>query len=330
MSCTRSKIVTQARKWVGLKEADGSFKVIIDTYNSHKPLARGYALKYSDPWCSGFASAVAIACGATDIIPTEVGCEKHVNLFKKMGIWNEADTYVPSPADYIFYDWQDSGSGDNKGGSDHVGIVEKVENGVITVIEGNYGEAVKRRTINVNAKYIRGYGVPKYDVEKPVESVEKPGAAASLKIGDVVTFTGSRHYISAYTGTGSKCKHGKARVTVIREGAPHPYHLVKIAGGGSTVYGWVNAEDIAELNEPEIPPEPCQLALPTLRNGSTGETVWALQALLMANGHLARTSGADGKFGNETEAALKMFKKANDLDGSGICDAPTWAKLLGV
>lgn len=163
MSCKRSEIVAQARKWAGLREVDGSFKVIIDTYNSHKPLARGYKLKYTDEWCSGFASAVAIACNATDIIPTEVGCGKHIDLFKKMGIWVEADSYVPRPADYIFYDWQDSGSGDNQGGADHVGIVEKVENGRITVIEGNYAGGVNRRVIKVDGKYIRGYGVPKYD-----------------------------------------------------------------------------------------------------------------------------------------------------------------------
>ena len=42
----------------------------------------------------------------------------------------ENDAYVPSPGDYIFYDWQDSGVGDNKGSSDHVGVGEKVEGDV--------------------------------------------------------------------------------------------------------------------------------------------------------------------------------------------------------
>lgn len=176
MSCTRSKIVAQARSWIGCKESDGSHKKIIDVYNSHTPRARGYKLKCTDAWCSGFASAVAIACGATDIIPTEVGCQKHIELFKKEGIWVEDDAYVPQPGDYIFYDWQDNGAGDNKGHSDHVGIVEKVEDGAITVIEGNYSNSVKRRTLNVNGKYIRGYGVPKYAADdaadKPVE--QKP------------------------------------------------------------------------------------------------------------------------------------------------------------
>lgn len=170
MSCTRAKLVAQARSWIGLKESDGSHKVIIDVYNSHSPKARGYTLKVSDAWCSGFASACAIACGATDIIPTEVGCQKHIELFKEKGIWVEADSYIPLPGDYIFYDWQDNGAGDNKGASDHVGIVEKVVDGVITVIEGNYSNQVKRRTLKVNGKYIRGYGVPKYDADEVEES----------------------------------------------------------------------------------------------------------------------------------------------------------------
>ena len=173
MSCTREKIVAQARSWIGCKESDGSHKKIIDTYNSHSPKARGYTLKVTDPWCSGFASACAIACGATDIIPTEVGCQKHIELFQKMGIWVEDDSYVPMPGDYIFYDFQDNGVGDNKGTSDHVGIVEKVVDGVITIIEGNYSNAVKRRTLKVNGKYIRGYGVPKYDAEEVAKPAEQ-------------------------------------------------------------------------------------------------------------------------------------------------------------
>ena len=170
MSCARSKIVAQAQAWLGLNEYDGSHKKIIDIYNSHKPLARGYALKYTDAWCSGTVSALAIACGATDIIPTEVGCEKHIALFKTMGIWVEDDSYIPAPGDIIFFDWDDNGSGDNKGFSDHVGIVEKVSGNTITVIEGNYSNSVKRRTLQVNGRYIRGYGVPKYDAEAPTET----------------------------------------------------------------------------------------------------------------------------------------------------------------
>ena len=164
-----SKVVSQAQAWVGRNENNGSHKEIIDIYNAHKPLARGYKVKYNDYWCATFVSAVAIKLGCTDIIPTECGCEKMIELFKAKGSWDENDARVPNIGEIIFYDWDDSGKGDNRGYTDHVGIVEKVSNGNITVIEGNYNNAVARRTIAVNAKYIRGYGIPRYETEKPLK-----------------------------------------------------------------------------------------------------------------------------------------------------------------
>lgn len=170
-----SKVVEQAKSWLGYNEADGSHKKIIDTYNAHTPLARGYKVKYTDAWCATFVSAVAIQLGYTDIIPNECSCNKMIELLKGIGAWNEDDARTPNPGDLMFYDWQDRGVGDNKGSADHIGIVEKVSNGKITIIEGNYKNAVTRRTLSINGKYIRGYGVPKYDAEtkpaaKPVVS----------------------------------------------------------------------------------------------------------------------------------------------------------------
>ena len=171
----RAMIVKIAVGWLGCNEADGSHKKIIDVYNSHKPLARGYAVKYTDAWCSTYASAVAIAAGLTNIIPTECGCEKHVQLFKKLGAWVENDAHVPQPGDYVFYDWDDSGKGDNTGNSDHVGIVVECEDGKITVIEGNKSDAVTYRHLTVNAKYIRGYGCPDYaSIAAPAPETAEP------------------------------------------------------------------------------------------------------------------------------------------------------------
>ncbi len=167
MSKTAEALLTQARAWIGCKESDGSHKKIIDVYNYHKPLARSYKVKYTDAWCATFVSACAIKTGMTDIIPTECGCGEMVRLFQKLGEWDENDARVPNPGDIIFYDWQDSGSGDNTGNPDHVGIVEKVSGSTITVIEGNYSDSVKRRTLRVNGRYIRGYGVPKYENATP-------------------------------------------------------------------------------------------------------------------------------------------------------------------
>ena len=181
MSKYANKVVELARSWVGLKESDGSHKQIIDIYNSHKPLARGYRVKYTDAWCATFVSAVAIKLGYTDIIPTECSCEKMITLFRGLGAWAENESRTPAPGDIIFYDWQDNGKGDNKGWTEHVGIVEAVNGSTITVIEGNYNNAVSRRNIAVNGRYIRGYGVPKYDAEP----VEKPTKAVAVKLTEL-------------------------------------------------------------------------------------------------------------------------------------------------
>lgn len=188
MAYYRKSIVDQAKSWLGSKESDGTHKKIIDVYNGHKPKARGYTVKYTDAWCATFVSACAIECGYTAIIPTECGCNQMIALFKKLGRWKENDAYRPSPGDIIFYDWNDRGIGDNTGASEHVGIVEKVNDNAVTVIEGNYDNSVKRRYLAVNARCIRGYGVPKYD------AYEAPAASYPLRdfIRDIQRATGAK------------------------------------------------------------------------------------------------------------------------------------------
>ena len=174
MSCTRKEFVTQMQSWVGLKESDGSHKKIIDIYNTIKPLPVGYKLQYNDAWCAGTVSAAAQVCDATDIIPCECSCPRMIDKAKEMGIWVEADNYVPLPGDIPLYDWDDNGKGDNTGRPDHVGVVEECDGKKFVVIEGNYSNSVKRRNMEVNGKYIRGYIVPEFDAGPAVE--DKPVA----------------------------------------------------------------------------------------------------------------------------------------------------------
>lgn len=190
MAYSREKFVKKMQSYVGLKESDGSHMKIVNIYNGHKPLARGYKLKSTDSWCAATVSAAAIECGYTGIIPTEVSCPQMIELFKKLGEWQENDAYKPSLGDVVFYDWDDSGYGDNKGVSDHVGVVEKVSGNKVIVIEGNKNNAVGRRTLEVNGRYIRGYGVPKYDgkssgssgTSKPSSSGNSSGKSVNYKV----------------------------------------------------------------------------------------------------------------------------------------------------
>lgn len=82
------------------------------------------------------------------------------------------------------------------------------------------------------------------DGSQPSTGDNTGAAAADIKVGDVVEFTGSRHYVSATATTASSCKPGKAKVTALAKGKAHPYHLIAVSGGGSTVYGWTDAADI--------------------------------------------------------------------------------------
>ena len=162
----RRKVVNQIKSWVGYNDADGSHKKIIDIYNSHKPLARGYKLRYTDAWCAGTVSAVAIACGLTDIMPTEVGVGEMIKLYQRLGRWEENDANVPRLGDVIVYAWSDNGVGDCTVGDSHVGIVTDCDGKTITATEGNMVvngvHLVGYRTIPVNGRYIRGFGLPDY------------------------------------------------------------------------------------------------------------------------------------------------------------------------
>lgn len=80
------------------------------------------------------------------------------------------------------------------------------------------------------------------EVSKPTQPTE---SAQGPAVGAVVTFTGSHHYASSGSTNAKSCKPGEARVTAVAKGARHPYHLIKTTGSSSTVYGWVDAADIA-------------------------------------------------------------------------------------
>lgn len=76
--------------------------------------------------------------------------------FQERGLWQD-NSYEPRPGDIIFFDWDDGGQ---DGSSDHVGIVEKVENGHIYTIEGNSGDSCRQNSYPVGYYEIYGYGTP--------------------------------------------------------------------------------------------------------------------------------------------------------------------------
>ncbi len=158
-----SQVLTEARKYLGIRAGSSGHHNIVDTYNAHKPLALGYKVRYTDNWCDTFVSFVMIKLGATALTDTECGVERHTKLFAELGIWIEDGTITPKPGDIIVYNWDDT-SQPNDGFADHIGFVESVSGRTITTIEGNKGipGTVARRQISVGNGVIRGYARPRY------------------------------------------------------------------------------------------------------------------------------------------------------------------------
>ena len=162
----RNELVNNAKSFLGAKQGSAKHKAIINVFNKVKP--DGWAMTYSAAWCAAFASGIAIDTfgvnKAKKYFPLSANCGTIISKARNMGIWVESDSYVPNKGDWILYDWDDSGRGDNKGGPDHVGIVDTVKKSKIIVIEGNKGSssAVGERSVPIDGRYIRGFVTPKY------------------------------------------------------------------------------------------------------------------------------------------------------------------------
>lgn len=158
----RQKLVDAACAWEGIREDDGSHRVLIDLYNTIDPLPQDYMVTYDDAWCAAFGSVAALEAELLDIIPAECSCNRQIGLFQELGLWEENDAHLPLPGDYIYYDWDFPRSFDCTGWPEHVGIVTGTYGPFIRVMEGNKDDDASYRTIWRNDWCIRGYGLPDY------------------------------------------------------------------------------------------------------------------------------------------------------------------------
>lgn len=190
MGYSRQKVVDTVCGWEGKNEADGSYKSIIDIYNTlpASQLPRGTKMLYGWAWCACTWSAIAVYLKYLAIMPIEISCYYIIEAAKKMGVWVENDAYVPSPGDAILYDWDDTGKGDNTGNPDHIGTVIYVNKsaGYMVVIEGNYSNSVKKRTISINGRYIRGFICPKYTSNAVSDPAQEAGKSVTTIAREVI------------------------------------------------------------------------------------------------------------------------------------------------
>ena len=157
-----NRVLDIARSYLGVETDSREHKKIVDTYNSVDPKPVGYTANYQDDWCDIFVTTVYQQAGLSDLIGRECGVQRHIGIMEKKGIWKGRTQ--PKVGDIVTFDW------DGGGWADHIGIVESVNNGVITTIEGNSAlyagstakTKVNRKTYNWNSSYIKGYARPAY------------------------------------------------------------------------------------------------------------------------------------------------------------------------
>lgn len=112
-----------------------------------------YGYNYRVEWCGCFVSWCAAQCGVLDTqIPKFAYCPYGVNWFVDNGRWQDR-SYTPSPGDVIFFDWEKDGI------TDHVGIVERLENGLIHTVEGNINDSCVQKQYTIGDGCIYGYGL---------------------------------------------------------------------------------------------------------------------------------------------------------------------------
>ena len=125
-----------------------------------QPYWSWYGFSSREEWCACFVSWCAEQGGYIEagVIPKFALCTDGVTWFRQRGQWQD-NTYSPSPGDIIFFDWKRDGQ---DGNADHVGIVEKCEDGVVYTVEGNSSDACRQRNYSIGYYEILGYGVPAY------------------------------------------------------------------------------------------------------------------------------------------------------------------------
>lgn len=157
----RDRILRAAASLVGVRGGSAAHHQLVNDYNSVRPLPVGYAVKNSDDWCDIFVTTVFQREGLSGLIGRECGVERHIQIFKRLGIWNEDGTITPKAGDIITFNW-DQNSQQNNGFADHIGIVESVSNWFIHTIEGNSNDQVRRNTYRIGHGNIRGFASPRY------------------------------------------------------------------------------------------------------------------------------------------------------------------------
>ena len=147
-------VIAVAQTQVGYVESTKNYIVAED--GEMKGITR-YGQWYGDPyedWSAMFVSFCLHYAGIPKTsVPYEADCAYWVSELSAAGLYQSADTYIPSKGDIVFFDndWNDS--------ADHVGLVAEVtgDGTGIQAIEGDSAGCVQYLSYGCSASNILGY-----------------------------------------------------------------------------------------------------------------------------------------------------------------------------
>lgn len=276
----RNEIIEIAKTEVGYKEYS----------NNHTKYGEWFGTQ--DEWCAIFISWLANEVGILNTlipkqayVPSMVQWYKNKRLFRTRGVF-------PQKGDIIFFDYNKNGI------ADHVGIVEKCESDIITVIEGNKSNQVIRCTYDVNNAGIYGFGLVQYPEENKESKLD--GSIASVQ-----AYLNTRYGFNLVIDNIFGIKTKTALVKALQTEFNNTYGSNLVIDG---IFG-VKTKGTC----------------PNIRLGANGAIVYLIRGMLICKGY---NLVLDGIFGNNTLNAIKDFQRKNSIVVDGVVGKNTFNKLF--
>lgn len=303
------------------------------------------------PWSGIFATyIIRKACVPEEMCPNFASPNVIRRYFMaKRGRWHEPGIFVPAPGDLIFF------SGDYGRTISHIGIVVKVANGAVYVVEGNSSSSsdipghVRQRSYPLNSPFIAGYGVvievatyaytPNHTITGPLEqqpelpAVQDPPqpvpvvqtAQAKSSTAIISSAPRPKRYAS-YTKMFQTYLKKQGIAGIRADGFCGPktkkgtikmlqYHLNHTYGTSLKVDGQFGPETIAAVREHA-----------ELHPGAIGPLVYLVQGLLYGAGYSA--GGFDGAYGDMMKTAVITYQTKKGLKQDCVIGVNTWASLV--
>lgn len=298
----RDNIINKAKEYLGYKEGA----------NNDTQFGDWYGLP-NNPWCAMFVSYVLDSVGVSqEIAPKFASCSAGFNKFTQMGVATK-EKITPQKGDIIFFVWQVGNT------ADHVGLVEKVENGKVYTIEGNRSDKVEEYSYELNDSRIYGYATPKYVENENVVEETKPSTPE----------TNENKKPDIYNDGLVNC------IYDIQEWLRNKYgynlSLDNLYGPETKKYltmalqHELNVQFNAGLAEDGIWGTKTYNACINVRQGASGNITMLIQMALFVKGY---SLGMDKQFGEETARVLRQFQADNGLTVDAVCGKNSFRKLF--